>query len=249
MNKVYGLSVLALLVAACGGTTRTGGGAAASQAELKKAAAEQVANGTASGDVCAQHGWYGDKVCDTFCTDKDTDCVPSTGPTVCAEFIEQGDGVCSRKADDPCRFQDPDCNASTPPNAGGGDPVVCAAYIEAPDGVCSRPATDPCRGQDPDCVISTPPTGGPVVCPAYLEVPDGKCSRPATDPCRSEDPDCVDQGGTGGSGGAHAIGSFNVLRTGDAVACAEYIEAPDGVCSLPPNDPCLFHDPDCKPAK
>jgi hypothetical protein len=24
------------------------------------------------------------------------------------------------------------------------------------------------------------------------------------------------------------------------------VMAPDGVCSLPPDDPCLFHDPDCK---
>jgi hypothetical protein len=35
---------------------------------------------------------------------------------VCALFIEQSDGVCSRPADDPCKAQDPDCVA----NASGG---------------------------------------------------------------------------------------------------------------------------------
>jgi hypothetical protein len=32
---------------------------------------------------------------------------------------------------------------------------------------------------------------------------------------------------------------------GPGVACAEFILEPDGVCSRPTDDPCLFQDPDC----
>jgi hypothetical protein len=136
---------------------------------------------------------------------------------------------------------------------GGNDPVVCAAYIEASDGKCSRPASDPCRGQDPDCGQSTPPSGGtggsgPVACPAIAELPDGVCSLPASDPCRSIDPDCG--GGTGGnSGSGGSASSGGGVGSSGGVACAEYIEQPDGVCSRAADDPCIFQDPDCKPAK
>ncbi len=221
MTKMKYLGALGLLLAACGGQASTGA-SSADQAPLKKAAAEAAANGTASSDACAANGWYGDKVCDTFCPDQDTDCVAhTTVPVVCAEFVEVSDGKCSRESDDPCLFQDPDCVHPTPGNPSSGPGTVCATYIEAPDGKCSRPATDPCISQDPDCTNGS--GGGGVACPAIEEQPDGKCSRPDTDPCQSIDPDCVVH--------SHPV-------------CPTILEAPDGVCSEAPDAPCPI-DPDC----
>jgi hypothetical protein len=211
MTKMKYLGALGLVLAACGGRAATDGAdPKLDQAALKKAAAESVANGTATSDPCAVNGWYGDKVCDTFCEDQDTDCVPKGGTaTVCAAFIEAPNGVCSRKADDPCIFQDPDCGQATPPHpTTGPDPggVVCAEFSEAPDGICSRPDSDPCQFQDPDCRHSVP------ACPDIVEAPDGKCSLPASDPCQSIDPDCVvvttgPNSGAGGDNGADSAGS------------------------------------------
>jgi len=106
-------------------------------------------------------------------------CKPAEDPgaVVCALFIEESDGVCSRSPDDPCKAQDPDCSE---------EPVACLLFIEAPDGVCSRPADDPCKAQDPECT-----TAGPTACAAFIEAPDGVCSRPANDPCKGQDPECV----------------------------------------------------------
>jgi hypothetical protein len=245
MSKMKYLGALGLLLGACGGQAAGDGGAQPNQVALKKAAAESVANGTATSDPCTANGWYGDQVCDTFCKDKDTDCIPKDRTsTVCAEFEEAPNGLCSRKPNDPCIFQDPDCNTDMPPSTGPTTPiqgpVVCAAISETPDGTCKRPTTDPCRWQDPDCenVIS---------CPDIAGVSDGVCSLPVSDPCRGIDPDCVsivqpppippDTGSGGDSGGSNP---------GSGVVCAQYVMAPDGVCSLPADDPCLFHDPDCK---
>ena len=252
MDKMKYFGALGLLLAACGGQA-SGGVSEQDQSALKKAAAESVANGTASGDACAKNGWYGDKVCDTFCADHDTDCVPSNDKaTVCAEFVEAPNGICSRKPDDPCIFQDPDCKQGTPPNAGSGA-VVCATLSEVSDGKCGRPESDVCRWQDPDCQLG-------FACPAIEEAPDGKCSRPATDQCQSIDPDCASGGPTPGSdvdGGAAgsstdgggSAGDSGGSSSGGGVACAEYVMQSDGKCSLPPDDPCLFHDPDCSPSK
>ncbi|MDQ2642679.1 MAG: hypothetical protein M3020_02605 [Myxococcota bacterium] len=44
------------------------------------------------------------------CVAKDQ-CAPIDEPVACAAYIERSDGVCSRKDDDPCRSQDPDCKS------------------------------------------------------------------------------------------------------------------------------------------
>ncbi len=84
MNKKY-LAALALALVACGGKQTGGDPSANGTLALKKAAAEAASkpvSGAASkpqpsGDVCAQYGWYGDGVCDSFCSNNDSDCVPN----------------------------------------------------------------------------------------------------------------------------------------------------------------------------
>jgi len=243
--KMKYLGAVVLLLAGCSGTQTGSPSATDDTLALKKAAAEAASRETAGGkdpatpseDPCAKHAWYGDGVCDSFCSQHDTDCVPDgTGDqTVCAAFVEQADGTCSRSENDPCRFQDPDCASETPPSTGdGGGTVACAAISEVSDGVCKRADSDPCRFQDPDCTSgdgnpgtgggggSGGGTGGGVACPALIELANGKCERPPTDPCRSIDPDCN-------------------------VACAAYVEQSDGACTRDPYDPCISQDPDCKP--
>jgi hypothetical protein len=135
MTSMKYLGALGLLLAACGGQASSGPAASTDQVPLKKAAAEAAADGTAPSDPCAANGWYGDKVCDTFCQDKDTDCVAHAAtPVVCAEFVESSDGKCSRAPDDACLFQDPDCAQSSPPTPTNGTGQACAAYIELSDG-------------------------------------------------------------------------------------------------------------------
>src|SRR5688572_24819885 len=126
-------AALFVLVAGCSGATTNDDDTTEGELERKRIAAEQAAAGTSSGDACAQNGWYGDEVCDSFCVETDTDCVmPDPGggggsdPVVCAAFLETENGVCSRPDDDPCRMQDPDCNDEPI----GDDPVVCAAIAE-----------------------------------------------------------------------------------------------------------------------
>ncbi len=238
--KTKYLCALALVMAACSGKEVSSPSSGEDTLALKKAAAEAASQETANGptpsheDVCAAHAWYGDGVCDTFCTQNDSDCVLGGDSTVCAEFIEQADGTCSRPENDPCRFQDADCAGQTPPSSGDGG-TVCATISEVSDGVCKRSDTDPCRFQDPDCQQGggsdgNPGTGGSgaggsngggIACPAIAMVPNGKCELPASDPCRSIDPDCV-------------------------VACATFVEQSDGECKRDPYDPCIFQDPDCK---
>ena len=239
--KTKYLGALFLLLAACSGKQVGGASSSDDTLALKKAAAEAASNdSSAKGDpvatptdACAEHGWYGDGECDSFCPQRDTDCVSdgSGAQTVCATFVEVSDGKCSRAATDPCLFQDPDCSGQTPPSSGGGG-TACATISEVSDGVCKRPDSDPCRFQDPDCTTGggsdanpgggTGDSGGSggVACPALIELSNGKCERPASDPCRSIDPDCN-------------------------VACAEYVEQSDGVCKRDANDPCIFQDPDC----
>ena len=165
-------------------------------------------------DECAERDWYGDGQCDTFCNDADsTDCATNDGgEVVCALFIEESNGYCSRRPDDPCISQDPDCASDDPgstPPSGGDDPIVCPAIAEEPDGVCSRPASDPCRSIDPDCGPADPGNSGsepgnpgqgggsgaatptePVACTLLIEESDGACKREPTDPCIFQDPDC-----------------------------------------------------------
>jgi hypothetical protein len=119
-------------------------------------------NGQNVGDECASQGWYGDSVCDTFCTDADPDCSPEPStPVVCARFTQPANGVCARPAADPCRMQDPDCRdpqAPPPPPVDSENlDLTCALLVLDPDNVCSRPETDACRQQDPDCVPAQAP--------------------------------------------------------------------------------------------
>lgn len=187
-----------------------------SETDVTKA---QVATGeyAGSGDACAELGWYGDGECDTFCNATDSDCTAVPGePVVCAAFIEESDGACGRPESDPCRMQDPDCGVS----GGGTDPgVVCALLIGPSDGVCTWAADDACVFQDPDCAGT--------VCPEIAVMPDGVCEL-KDDPCWF-DPDCA------------------VTCTGPdcPVACDTYVEASNGVCSRPVDDPCRAQDPDC----
>jgi hypothetical protein len=313
---------LLLAVVGCSGATS----GSLTDAQQKLAAANARANGTATGDVCAQRGWYGDGVCDTFCTNTDTDCAPKPGtgtPVVCAQFIEVGDGVCGRSANDACRFQDPDC---TDPGTGSGGTTgsggatgsggstggtACALISEVSDGKCNRAESDPCRFQDPDCGATsggvdcdtrkvtcqtfaavTCPEGqvpsvmnqcygpcvdraacAPIACDASLPAADGTCPNPATDPCWKNDPDCAS--GSGGSSGGAGQVDCNPSQVTDPlvqcppdevpsvvmghygacvsktkcvpVACAAYIEISDGVCRRTYNDPCRGQDPDCSP--
>ena len=191
--KTRSFAALLLLVAGCSGSTTHDPDNTNNPSELerKRLAAESIANGSSMGDPCAANGWYGDGVCDSFCSGAgdatDTDCVPpepgGSEPVVCAQFLESSDLECTRSSDDPCLFQDPDCDYPGDPCI-SQDPdcvVVCAAYIEESDGVCSRDANDPCRSQDPDCDVA---------CAEYIEEPDGECTRPSTDPCMFQDPDC-----------------------------------------------------------
>jgi hypothetical protein len=245
MKTKYLIGLVLLVTACSGGQTTSGDKGGQSQAQLKKAAAEAHSKGSDGGaDVCVTHGWYGDGECDTFCQDADSgDC--GVNGTVCAAFIEEPNGLCSRKPNDPCIGQDPDCGVTTHPHDPGDDPttpphptpgdptkppVACPTVISEPDGVCEPfDATNPCAYyEDGDCVANggggdeTPPDQGPPSCKAVPEPSDGVCNREPTDPCIAADPDCV-----------------------VPVACAAYIEQSDGECKREPSDPCIFQDPDC----
>ena len=52
---------------------------------------------------------YGECVPKDKCAPVDNDGTNDGSGVVCAAFIEQPDGKCSRAEDDPCRAQDPDC--------------------------------------------------------------------------------------------------------------------------------------------
>lgn len=227
MKTMYLTSlVVVMMTAACsGGYTKGGDDPGQSQNELKRIASQASAEGSADGDVCGQNRWYGDGVCDTFCQDADVaDCGVGCGGVVCALFIEESNGYCSRKDDDPCISQDPDCAGSVPPDPApypGDDPVACAAIAEISDGVCKRDPADPCRFQDPDCVPDGTEPGDP----------GGGGSTP---------------GDPGGGGGSEPGNPGDPNDPGiPPIACAEYIELSDGVCKRDPADPCIFQDPDC----
>ncbi len=248
------LGLLMLALWGCSGATTNSDGTSSAELEKKRAAANEVAKGTAEGDACAENGWYGDGECDTFCDGADTDCVPNgKDPTFCAAFSEAPDGVCGRPEDDVCRYQDPDCSQSGggPANPGNPDePVGCALILELSDGVCLRPASDPCREQDPDCSQVEPDPG--VGCPAIALAPDGVCSPPVgEEPCVLVDPDCdvacaeyIED-----SDGVCKRADTDPCRSQDPdcdVACLTYVEEPDGECTRPSTDPCRSQDPDCK---
>jgi hypothetical protein len=234
--KTKYLTGLVLLMVACSGGQTSGGDGGQANANLKKAAAEaQGKKDPPPGDICAKNAWYGDGECDAFCQDYDSsDCTPDQDGVVCAAFIEESNGFCSRKVGDPCISQDPDCGPdSTDPPA--DDPIICPAIALEPDGVCTTDPSNPCLFyEDPDCNAgtgaggantgggSTPTDPGTPACKIAPEPADGVCSRLPSDPCVAADPDCMPD-----------------------VVCAAYIEQADGVCGRDPSDPCIFQDPDC----
>jgi hypothetical protein len=226
--KTTFLTGLMLMVVACsGGQTSGGEGGGEKQAELKRQAASS--QGNSSSDLCAEHDWYGDQVCDTFCLDRDVDCTLEDDDVMCLTYIEESNGTCDREPGSPCIQQDPDCVGSiepTPP-----DPIACTAIVRLADGVCESDPNDPCMAyQDEDCwkndgggAIPTEPdpsNGG--TCKVQPEPADGVCkgNGDPNDPCTA-DPDCL------------------------VVVCPAILEAPNGSCDREPNDPCRSQDPDC----
>jgi hypothetical protein len=232
---------LAVLMAGCsGGQTSGGDDGGQSQAQLKQAAAEAKASGNAQGDVCAAKGWYGDHECDTFCPELDSvDCTPNApgGAVHCAEFVETANGYCSRKAEDPCINQDPDCDNAVGPEPMPTEPIACTLISQLPDGVCKTDPNDPCvRYSDPDCSpdggnsgSGTPSDPGSVPGGTPTD-PGTPGSTPPSEPTDPGVPSSPPDPGTGTPPGA---------------VCAAYIQLPDGVCSRDPADPCIFQDPDC----
>jgi hypothetical protein len=236
MNRTF--AALLVLVAGCSGATTDGQDTSSNELERKRIAAEQNSAGTSTGDACAENQWYGDGVCDSFCDKADTDCIPDdpnnggdSDPVVCALFLEGSDGVCTRPGDDPCRFQDPDCESGEPvPDP--DEPVACAAIIELSNGVCTRPENDPCRSQDPDCIPGDPPNGG------Y------QCTSEVI--CDSLPPTCADGEVPSIQGGCWGVCvPKDECADPPPVACDSYLEASDGVCSREEGDECRFQDPDC----
>lgn len=253
MKTKYLTSLLFLVVACSGGQTTGGGSGGESQTQLKKAAADAKANGSATGDACAEHGWYGDGECDGFCKDVDSvDCTPPAGggEVECALILENPDGYCNPKR--LCIGQDPDCaNGGPTPIQPPGDPLICPAIALEANGVCDEDFyTEPCLFlADPDCAGvdplppdgaggtgggstpsdpggtggSTPSDPGTPSCKIAPEPADGVCSRAPNDPCVAADPDCL-----------------------PGSVCAAYIEQSDGECKRESTDPCIFQDPDCR---
>ena len=91
----------------------------------------QASDGVCGGDIVEDGCVYPDpdcpSECDAIChvgqayipcADVLPECAGHTEPgepgdgtdTVCAQYLEEADGVCSRSDDDPCRSQDPDCS-------------------------------------------------------------------------------------------------------------------------------------------
>lgn len=182
MRTRYLCALTFVVLSGCSGQFK-GGAEDGNVLDRKTAAANDLADGTADGDPCEANRWYGDGTCDSFCPGSDTDCIPDGGAVVCAMLSEESDGKCGRGADDPCLFQDPDCNATSPDEPVGPDPdepVGCARILEKSDGECTRPDSDPCSSQDPDCSVD---------CVAMEEMPDGVCEDRPDTRC-GQDPDC-----------------------------------------------------------
>jgi hypothetical protein len=142
-------------------------------------AGETFGNGQAvpSGDTC--------NTC--ACNDGGVVCTDAAcEPVVCALFLEESDGVCSRFPLDPCKSQDPDC---VDPDAGS----CVAAGQTFPNG-SEVPSGDSCNscGCTDGSVSCTLALCEPVFCALFVEESDGVCSRFPLDPCISQDPDCLE---------------------------------------------------------
>jgi eight-cysteine-cluster-containing protein len=154
-------------------------------------------SGKADGiDLCDFYGWYGDGICDTFCSDPDPDCDTSYDPC---------DGLACGETCTLCDPADPDCFetavikqcqpdgtcAATVPECSDTDPDPDPAYDPCEGLTCGDSCTI-CDPNDPDCVE----TAVLKFCQA-----DGTCS--ATQPqCNAPaecttDADCVVTGCSG----------------------------------------------------
>ena len=107
----------------------------------------QNQNQNGQSDECADYGYYGDGVCDEFCSSPDPDCQSQQQNQnqnqngqgdECADFGYYGDGVC----DEFCANPDPDCQGQDQ-----GNYDECADFGYYGDGVCD----DFCANPDPDC--------------------------------------------------------------------------------------------------
>src|SRR5687767_6124864 len=83
-NMLRNYALLVMLAAGCSTEVEP-----APEALSKVDAASALNAGTLTYDACARYGWYDDDVCDTFCTQTDTDCSSDGGPVMCAQFIEE----------------------------------------------------------------------------------------------------------------------------------------------------------------
>ena len=206
--------------------------------------------GVPSGDSCNSCG----------CNDGAVICTLALcEPVVCAEFIEESDGVCSRFPLDPCQFQDPDCGE------GGGASCEAGGQTFA-DGE-AVPSGDSCNscGCNDGSVACTEIACEPVICALFVEESDGVCTRFPLDPCISQDPDCTQGGGASCEAGGQTFADGEGVPSGDScnscscndgsvictlalcqpVFCALFVEESDGVCTRFPLDPCKSQDPDC----
>jgi hypothetical protein len=180
-------------------------------------------------------------------------------PIVCAQVVEDSNGVCSRFPLDPCISQDPDCGSSS----GGACEAAGQSFPDGSD-VPSGDACNRCSCND-GTVSCSEVACEPVVCTQMVEASDGVCSRFPLDPCIFQDPDC----GSSSEGSCEAAGqSFpdgSEVPSGDScngcgcydgtvictelacepVFCAEFVEESDGLCSRFLLDPCISQDPDC----
>jgi hypothetical protein len=181
------------------------------------------------------------------------------GDAVCTSFLEEADGVCSRSPFDPCISQDPDCSPGAASCEAGGQSFPSGSEVPSGDSCNS------CNCND-GTLACTRALCEPEVCAAFIEAPDGVCSRFPLDPCISQDPDCS-PGAASCEAGGQSFPSGSEVPSGDScnscscndgtvactlalcapMACAAFIEAPDGSCARFPLDPCIAQDPDCAP--
>ena len=179
-------------------------------------------------------------------------------PVVCALFVEESDGVCSRFPLDPASRRIPTASTTAAPvrppgrrsrTAATCPPVTSCNSCGCNDGsvLCTAVACEPGRLR---AVRGSSPTAS------------ARAFR-STPACRRI-PDCVDDGGSceaagqtfpngsavpsGDSCNSCGCNDGSVLCTAVAcepVFCALFVERSDGVCSRFPLDPCKSQDPDC----
>jgi hypothetical protein len=141
-----------------------------------EAAGQTFPNGSdvPSGDSCNSCG----------CNDGSVTCTLALcEPVVCALFVEESDGVCSRFPLDPCISQDPDCVSEPGSCEVAGESFPNGSEVPSGDS-CN---TCSCSDGSVNCTLAL---CEPVACALFVEVSDGVCSRFPLDPCIAQDPDC-----------------------------------------------------------